>query len=103
MSHSHWDGGPTCRFKTKKACDENFTQYQHGHLGRPCVKEFQPSKSKRGKVNTIATCTIVDRPEHGESFAANLQRQIEAAPQEWRDAAQAYNDEHAHGGVKNRR
>lgn len=104
MSHTHWDGGPVCRFRTIKACDENWTQFQHGHLGYPCVKEFQPSKSKRGKVNTIKTCTIVKHPEKGESFRQNLQRQMEAAPQAWKDAnEQAYNDRHARTGGNTRR
>ena len=61
---------------TMKACDENYTQWLHGHPGEPCVKQFQPSKTKRGQMNSIATCTIVVTPEHGQSFAA-LTRGVE--------------------------
>lgn len=28
MSHTHWDGGPACRFKTKRECEENFANWQ---------------------------------------------------------------------------
>ena len=87
--HTHWDGGPTCRFPTVKACAENWTQFNHGHLGYPCQKEYQPSKSKRGQTNKVATCTIVKHPEKGQSFKATLAEQIAAAPPEWRQAAEA--------------
>ena len=83
MSHTHWDGGPTCRFRTMRECNENMTQYNHGHLGRPCVKQQQPSKSKRGRMNKTETCTLIETPA-GKSFAQNLADQIAAAPPEWR-------------------
>lgn len=78
--HGPEQGRPVCRFPTKKACDENFTQYQHGHLGTPCVKQQQPSKSKRGQMNKTETCVLVTRPERGESFAAGLARQRTLVP-----------------------
>lgn len=72
MTHSHWEPGllerifvnqppaPICDMATKKLCDERFTTYLHGHLGKPCVKQIQPSKSKRGKMNTLATCVLAN-------------------------------------------
>lgn len=86
MSHTH---GPEewrkpCRFKTKKACDENFTQFTHGHMGTPCVKDFQESKSKKGRMNSIATCTIIVPQPEGLSFEAGLAIQVLAAPESWR-------------------
>ena len=81
--HTHWDGGPECRFASKRECNEAMTQYNHGHLGHPCVKQLQPSKSKRGKMNSIETCTLIETPT-GKSFAQELADQLAAAPPEWR-------------------
>lgn len=85
MPHKHWpddhpfyDRAPFCGFATQKACDKNWTQFRHGHLGRPCVKEIKPSKSKKGQPNTIATCTIVNTQSPGLSFAGELARQRSA-------------------------
>lgn len=89
-SHTHLDGGPPCRFPTIKRCDENWTQFLHGHLGRPCVKQFQESKSKRGRMNSIATCTLVTHSPTGQSFAAAIADAIAQAPQEWRDELAAW-------------
>jgi hypothetical protein len=37
-------------------------------MGRPCVKAIQPSKSKKGQMNSIETCTITESPPTGLSF-----------------------------------
>ena len=26
--HTHWEGGPVCKFATKKACDDNYANWQ---------------------------------------------------------------------------
>ena len=119
MSHTHWDPAlidrlfinapapPVCPFRTKKECDENWTQFQHGHLGVPCVKEFQPAKqttrrkdgtviTQKGQPSSVATCTIVSHPEVGESFAGSLARQRAAAPP-------SYNERLAQLGKRTRR
>lgn len=67
-----YDLRPWCPHPTKKACDEVWTQYQHGHLGTPCVKQIQPSKSKRGKMNKIETCILVVSGGPGLSFLGTL-------------------------------
>lgn len=74
MAHTHWDepGHPICDLPTMKACDERWTQYQHGHLGEPCVKAIQESKTKKGQANKLATCTLVRTPERGMSFEQSL-------------------------------
>lgn len=105
--HKHTPAGITCRFATKKRCDENWTQFLHGHMGWPCVKQFQPTKSRskakdgtvrpKGSVGSIATCTIIKHPELGQSFSQTLAEQIAQAPQSWRDELEAWND--AHGGT----
>lgn len=28
QNHSHYEGGPPCRFSTKKACDDNYADWQ---------------------------------------------------------------------------
>lgn len=89
-SHTHHASGRTCRFATLRECDENVTQFQHGHLGHPCVKDFQPSKSKRGQMNKTATCTIIDLPEAGRSFEQSLADQMARAPQAYRDDVAAF-------------
>jgi hypothetical protein len=71
MSHTHWPvdlierlfkppypEASTCPFKTKGECDTNFIQWSHGHTGKPCVKDYQPSKSKRGQQNKTKTCIL---------------------------------------------
>ena len=98
MSHTHWDGGPTCRFRTMRECNENMTQYNHGHLGRPCVKQQQPSKSKRGRMNKTETCTLIESPA-GKSFAGELQSQLDAAPPEWRAELELWKRTLDTGGV----
>lgn len=77
MTHAHRDGGPTCPHRTQKACDEQWTQFSHGHIDRPCIKAIQESKTKRGQPNKIATCTIIDLPEVGMSFEGFLRWQRE--------------------------
>lgn len=79
MSHTHGpeEGRPTCRFPTKKACDEYWTQFQHGHLGVPCVKEVQMSATRKGQPNKIATCTITKSPPKGLSFEGLVRWQID--------------------------
>lgn len=72
MPHVHREGGPTCPHKTMKACDEGWTQFSHGHIGQPCIKAIQESKTKRGQANKIATCTITAYPETGMSFEGFL-------------------------------
>lgn len=89
-SHTHYEGGRVCRFATMRECDEAMTQFQHGHLGTPCAKQIQESKSKRGRMNTIATCTIVVAPEGGLSFEASLADQMARAPQAYRDEVAAF-------------
>lgn len=71
-THKHWPGddpryasAPWCLLPTKKACDEVWTQFQHGHMGVACVKAIQPSKTRKGEANKIATCTLVQPPGHG--------------------------------------
>lgn len=60
-------------------CAERWTQFLHGHLGAPCHKVIQPSKSKRWEMNTQETCDFV-RPEGpGLSFEGELARQQEPA------------------------
>jgi hypothetical protein len=86
LDHPFYNRAPWCRFPTIKACDENWTQFQHGHLGRPCVKQYQPSKTKRGATNSIATCVIIDHAEVGESFKQNLDRQLAAAPPSYNES-----------------
>lgn len=70
MAHTHWEPcllerlyvnpptPPVCDMRTKAACDERHLTFLHGHLGTPCVKQIQESKSKRGRMNKIATCTL---------------------------------------------
>lgn len=77
MTHTHRDEGQACSFKTMKACDENWTQFSHGHIGRPCIKAIQESKTKKGQANKIATCTITAYPEKGMSFMGFLRWQKE--------------------------
>lgn len=82
-SHTHWPPdlierlylppypvAPVCRFKTKRECDEFYTTYLHGHTGTPCVKAIQESKTKRGRMNKIATCTLIGQ-ELGGSDASD--------------------------------
>lgn len=78
--HKHWPEdhpfyarAPICPHPTKKKCDEQWTQFQHGHSGTPCIKEIQESKSKRGQMNKVATCTLVRLPESGMSFKQLLE------------------------------
>jgi hypothetical protein len=82
--HKHWpedhpqyERARWCDLPTKGACDTRFTQYQHGHLGRPCVKMIQESKSHRGRMNKIETCSIIESPEVGMSAAGLLAWQLE--------------------------
>lgn len=97
MSHTH---GPEewrkpCRFRTKKLCDENYTQFTHGHLGWECVKEFQPAKStthrkdgtvitRKGEPSSVATCTIPSVVPDGASFEQSLAIQLLSAPETYR-------------------
>ena len=108
MSHNHatsWQAAeaerlgialPECRFRTRKACDENLTQFNHGHLGHPCVKELQESKSKRGRMNSTPTCILIVTPS-GQSFDALLKDQLAQAPQSWHDELEAW--KRKHGGT----
>lgn len=89
-NHAHREGGYPCRYRTKRECDEVMTQFNHGHLGRECIKDFQPSKSKRGKMNATATCTIIQQPESGLSFAGSLEAQMSRAPQSWHDDLESW-------------
>ncbi len=82
--HKHWaedhpryGAAPVCRFRTIKACDENWTQFQHGHMGTPCVKAFQEMKTKRGTPSKVATCTITEDAPAGMSYLAWMRFQIE--------------------------
>jgi hypothetical protein len=61
------------------------------------VKEFQPAKAttrrkdgtvitQKGQPSSVATCTITDHPEVGESFKQNLSRQLAAAPPEYNES-----------------
>lgn len=90
MSHTHREGGRPCRFRTMKLCDENATQFAHGHLGHECIKQQQESKTKRGRMNKTATCTIINLPEKGQSFDTLLQAQLAQAPQSWHDELAAW-------------
>lgn len=85
VRHKHWPEGHPFYEQAEwhnvsmRECGERLTQFDHGHLGSPCIKDFQESKSKRGKMNTIATCTIITRPEHGQSFDTSLATQLAGA------------------------
>lgn len=89
-NHTHREGGRPCRYRLKRECDEVMTQFNHGHLGVECVKDFQPSKTKRGQMNKTATCTIINLPDKGQSFDTSLVEQVARAPQPWRDELAAW-------------
>ena len=51
MSHTHWEGGPTCSFSTKKACDDNFANWQAAQqvaLAQRVVREGRAGHFRKG-------------------------------------------------------
>jgi hypothetical protein len=63
MAHSHWEGGPVCRFRTKKECDEFLRWDAHFHPGVPCDMGLEPGwKPKRRADGTMSkqmeTCRL---------------------------------------------
>ena len=89
--HKHWpedhpfyERAPFCDLPTKGACDQRWTEFQHGHAGQACVKDYRiaekTSKRKDGTVITqkgeasrVATCTIVNLPDHGQSMKSLIE------------------------------
>lgn len=52
MAHSHWEGGPVCRFPTKKACEDNYANWQAAQqvvLAHRVVREGRAAAFRRDK------------------------------------------------------
>lgn len=69
-SHTHWPQdlidrlfvnappAPICDLPTRKACDQRWTEHQHGHPGQPCVRRIMESKTRPGRENKRPTCVL---------------------------------------------
>lgn len=52
-SHSHWPGGPTCRFPTKKECDEFYRAWKKQQKLEYEEKERQKEEQRRQELERI--------------------------------------------------
>lgn len=59
MPHTHWDGGPTCSHRTKKACDEAYADWQATQQVLLAVKVVRAGHVRGFKGDKSVTAQLV--------------------------------------------